>query len=135
MNVYMRIILILLMLSCANAEELEIGLVTHHWVTKGMNEDNRLVGVHYKGIEAASFINSFGDQSYLLGGRIDLPYNFSLSGGFIDGYGSNSKWFPVRIDDTVVYGSINYTLPVTEHVGVRFRQMGKLGMISLVIVR
>lgn len=119
----------------AQAAELELGAWTTHMISDNntINNDNRLVGVSYKGFEAATFINSFEDRSFALGYRIELPSIFSVSMGIIEGYGENSKHFPVRQSHTVFYASANATVEVMDHFAVRGRVMGEVFMMSGVV--
>lgn len=130
----MRLLLILLALSApVTAAELELGAWTTHLISEQVNNDNRLMGVEWRGIEAATFINSFDDRSYALGYRFTAPGPFSVSVGLIDGYGENSKFFPITHSEVVAYVSLNATVPLSDHVAVRARVMGEVVMVSGVL--
>lgn len=103
------------------AAELEFGLITHHWKTRGLNENNHLVGVEWRGVEASTFVNSYEDRSYSLGYRFEIGLGWSVSVGAIHGYGENAKWFPIRAREMVFYPMINYTASISDHFSFRFR--------------
>lgn len=113
--------------------EVEIGLMTHHWISKGVNNDTELVGVHYRGFEVGTMRNSFGDRSYIAGYRFDLSEGWSLSVGAIHGYGDNAKVYTVRFGETVLYPSINYTHRLSDHLSIRVRQMAEVSLVGVVV--
>ena len=130
----MRIMLLMLaMCGSLAAAELELGAYTTHMISDHVNNDNRLIGVEWRGIEAATFINSFNDRSYALGYRINAPGPFSVSVGAIEGYGENSKFFPITHSAVVAYLSVNLTVPLSDHVALRGRVMGEVVMVSGVL--
>ncbi|PTY37224.1 hypothetical protein BGP77_08140 [Saccharospirillum sp. MSK14-1] len=113
--------------------EVEVGLVTHHWISDDLNDENRLVGAGYKNWELSTFVNSFGDRSYSAGYRWHLSRSFSVSSGVIHGYGENADWFPVTLDDEVIYLIVNAEPPVDGPLGLRLRLMGEATVVSLVL--
>ncbi|WP_108126954.1 hypothetical protein [Saccharospirillum mangrovi] len=117
----------------ADGLEIELGVATHHWVSEGLYEDNRLVGTGYKRWEASTFINSFGDRSYSGSYRWDLFRGLSVSSGIIHGYGVNATWFPMRIDDEVVFVSLNAETFMQAPVNLRLRVLGEATILSLVV--
>lgn len=129
-----RIVFVLLALvGSVSAFELEFGLATHHWISEGVNNDNELIGIHWRGIEVGTMLNSYRDRSYILGYRFDLGGGFSLSVGTIHGYRDNAKVYPVRIKQTVFYPSFNYTQRIHDQFSIRVRQMAEVTMISGVV--
>lgn len=117
----------------ADGFELEMGLATHHWISKDMYEDNRLIGAGYKRWEFSTFVNSFGDRSYSAGRRWDLFRGLSLSAGMIHGYGDNAYWFPLRIEEEVIFVSLNAEPPVEMPLSFRLRVLGEATLVSAVL--
>lgn len=118
---------------CADGFELEVGAATHHWVSTDLYENNRLIGTGYNRWEAATFINSFGDRSYSASYRWPLFWAFSLSGGIIHGYGENADWFPVTLDDEVIFVTLNAETRASSVLNLRLRVLGEATMVSVVI--
>ncbi|MFG1498432.1 hypothetical protein ABMA57_17495 [Saccharospirillum sp. HFRX-1] len=134
----MKHILFGLALAClgnvsAEGLELEVGAATHHWVSKGLQEDNQLLGVGYKYWEAATFINSFGDRSYSAGYRWALSKSFSVSTGVLHGYSDNADWFPLTIDEEVIFVTLNAETPTQSVLNMRVRLLGEATVVSVVI--
>lgn len=119
--------------SVADDFEIEMGLATHHWVSDDLYEDNQLIGAGYHGWELATFVNSFGDRSYSAGYRWNGPGWLSVSSGLIHGYGENSNWFPLRVDEEVIYVVLNIEPTTNGPIGARLRVMGEATMLSVVV--
>ncbi len=113
--------------------EIEMGLATHHWISTGLYEDNQLIGTGYHNWEIATFVNSFGDRSYSAGYRWNWPGWLSLSTGVIHGYRENSNWFPLRVDDEIIYVVLNAEPKFDGPLGVRLRVLGEATMLSVVV--
>ena len=78
-------------------------------------------------------MNSFGDRSYSAGYRWQWPGWLSLSSGVIHGYGENSDWFPLRIDEEIIYVVFNVEPKLEGPLGMRLRLMGEATMLSVVV--
>lgn len=131
---YTAIVLVLVSRTEAQADgfEIEVGVATHHWVSEDLQDDNQLVGAGYRRWELSTFINSFDDRSYSVSYRWELFWGFSLSTGIIHGYGDNADWFPVRIDDEVIFISANIEPMLDAPLSLRLRVMGEATMVSMV---
>lgn len=118
----------------ADGFELEVGAITHHWVSKDMNEDNHLIGAGYQRWELSSFINSFGDRSYSASYRWPLPARaFSFSTGVIHGYGESADWFPMHHNGEVLFVTFNVETLAESKVNLRLRLMGDATLLSVVL--
>ena len=90
----------ILLSSIAHADtlSLELGVSTNHLDYESwMNEDNDLIAIEYKqgnhGINASSFVNTYGNQTFTVGGSYSLVdykcIELGVLYGLVKGYESN----------------------------------------------
>lgn len=82
----MKIIILLLFSSIAFADSINFGIYTDHSVQGDFNEQNNLIALEVNNNVFASFINSYGDQSYILAKQLMISNNLGFIAGLSHGY-------------------------------------------------